>query len=429
MNKKTKNLVLSYMLVSTSTAYAHELYNSDQGVVNFNLEVTAAPFHSSFDYANRSVNSVKWAESYIRSGFSGTMPAFGGDLYGSLGVMTSKVVGDRNAAGTSTGHEYRSDFDTAFIGWRNPVADISFGRQGYIMGDGFLIAGDQLNYGENSGHGFNRGGLYYLAARSSFSQTAIVRLRPLDPLLIEGFHLESNNNGQGSPHLDGVNTEYAFDAENVFGLSYFRVNNVDARRAEGMFALRKDLDVYNLRGRSNLGVDSLSLEAGYVAERSGMVDAYAWYGGVSYRLADALLEPVFGYRYSRFSGDKSSTRKAEGFDPLFYGSLIGNPAWVQGEIAGTFAGPFNTNTKVHRLSTRAILNEKVAVRAMVYRFESERGSNHIGDELDLYLETFPTANLTVIPVLGIWKPQQGAKAQYGDIGVQTFASVMVSFIY
>ncbi|WP_155274310.1 hypothetical protein [Pseudomonas chlororaphis] len=429
MNKKIRNLVLSYMLVSTGTIYAHELYNSDQGVVDFNLEVTTAPFYSSFDYASRSANSVKWTESYIRSGFSGTRPAFGGDFYGSLGVMTSKVLGDRNAAGTSSGHEYRSDFDSAFMGWRNPVVDISFGRQAYIMGDGFLIAGDQLNYGENSGHGFNRGGLYYLSPRSSFAQTVIARLRPLNPLLIEGFHIESNNNGQGSPHLDGLNTEYAFDAANVFGLSYLRVNNVDARRAEGLFALRKGLDVYNLRGKSNLGVDSLSLEAGYAAERSDRVDAYAWYGAVSYRFAHAPLGPVLGYRYSRFSGDNPSTRKSEAFDPLFYGSLVGNPAWVQGEIAGTFAGPFNTNTKVHRLSARTTLNEKVAIGAMAYRFESERSSDRIGDELDLYLETFPTANLTVVPVLGIWKPQQGAKAQYGDIGVQTFATVMVSFIY
>ncbi|HGW4869709.1 TPA: hypothetical protein ACNIGS_001532 [Pseudomonas aeruginosa] len=425
----TIRLVFCCALAGSGAAHALELYNGERGTLNFNFEATAAPLYSSFNYGKRQSDSVKWMESYIRSGFSGETSAVGGTAYGTVSMMTSKVFGDGDAAGTSTGDEARTDFDQAFAGWKNDWLDLSAGRQTYVMGDSFLIAGDQLAYGDNLGNGFDRGGLYYLAQRTSFAQTAVARLRLREDLLVEAFHLESNNNGQGSPTLNGVNTEYAPDAGNLIGAAYFKVDKVDTQRAGGLFALREDLDVYNLRGKTNLGIEALSLEAGYAKERSSDVDADAWYAGIYYQFAEAALTPSLGYRYSRFSGDDPESRKSEAFDPLFYGAALGDPAWVQGEIAGTFAGPFNTNARVHRLSGRAVLSEQVAFSAMAYRFETDQGSEHFADELDLYLETFPTANLAIIPVVGFWKPQQGAQAIYGQDDVQTFVALITSITF
>lgn len=64
---------------------------------------------------------------------------------------------------------------------------------------------------------------------------------------------------------------------------------------------------------------------------------------------------------------------------------------------------------------------------MAYRFSSQRSREHLGDELDLYFQITPTANVLVIPIVGLWKPQQGAKALYGESGMQTFLGMIVSF--
>lgn len=50
-----------------------------------------------------------------------------------------------------------------------------------------------------------------------------------------------------------------------------------------MFSLRQGLDVYNLRGKTNLGFEALSIEGGYAAERSSTVQANAWYAGARYQ--------------------------------------------------------------------------------------------------------------------------------------------------
>ncbi|SDI48893.1 hypothetical protein [Pseudomonas panipatensis] len=427
MRTTFRSLLLSSLLGTLGTAQALELYKGAQGSLDFNLEITAAPLYSSYDFGTAQARSVQWLESYVRSGFSGTTPLGGGAAYAGVGIMTSKIVGDGDASATSNGHESRTDFDTAFAGWKNDWFDLSAGRQDYQMGDGFLIDGDQLNYGERLGNGFNRGGLYYLSGRTSFARSAILRLHPSDGWLLEGFHLESGNNGQGTPHLDGVNSDYAVDEDNSLGLAYFTVNNVDSHVADGLFALRSGLDVYNLRGKSDLGVPSLSIEAGYAAERSSQVDAYAWYAGASYQFKSAPLAPQLGYRYSRFSGDAPASDKSEAFDPLFYGSTIGEPTWVQGEIAGTFAGPFNSNAKVSRLSLNASVSERLAVGAMAYRFDSAREAEHLADELDLHVETYLSEHLALVPIVGVWKPRQGATALYGEKRQQTFVALVTSF--
>jgi hypothetical protein len=414
---------------SVGSVQAQELYKSADADVNAVLEITAAPLFSSFDFSQSKETSVKWMESYIRGGVSGEVAALGGEVYGTVKVLTSKDFGDGDAAGTSTGHESNTVIDSAFLGWKNEWLDLSAGRQGYAMGDYFLIAGDQLAYGDKIGSGMDRGGLYYLAQPTTFAQTAIAKMRPNEHILVEAFHLESNNNGQGSPTLNGINSEFSLNTANLIGVSYIKLDNLDTQRDEGLFALRDKLNVYNLRGETNLGIPALSVEAGYASEQSSKVDADAWYAGASYLFGDAPLTPSVSYRYSTFSGDNPNTGKSEAFDPLFYGASPTGPAWVQGEISGTFAGPFNTNTRAQRVTGQVVLNEKVSFSAMAYRFDTVRDSVHFADELDLYLQTFPTPNLTIIPVLGFWKPQEGAKEVYATNDVQTFFALITQLTF
>ncbi|MFJ4375315.1 hypothetical protein ACIP1T_22260 [Pseudomonas japonica] len=404
------------------------LYQDGANTLDLNLELTAAPLYSSYNFGQARERDMKWLESYLRANLAGRSALFGGELYGSVGVFTSKVFGDGDAAGTGVGNDAYTQLDNTYLGWRNDTVDFSIGRQFYLMGDSFLIAGDQLNYGNNT-PGQGRSGLYYLARPSSFAGTAIARIKPTEGVNVELFHLESNNDGQGNPILDGINTELGPDPYNQLGLSYIKVSNVDPGVAGGALSLREGLKVYNVRGKTNLGVQALSLTGGYAAERSNQVDAYAWYLGAEYAFAEAPCSPTLGYRYARFSGDDTSTRKSEAFDPLFYGPSATDTAWVQGEIGGTFAGPFNSDLRTHRVFGRVVLNEKFAISTRVYRYESGRSGEHIADETDLYLETTLLPNLLLMPIVGVWKPQDGAEARYGVNDVQTFVGVLTSLTF
>ena len=113
----------------------------------------------------------------------------GSQVYGAARLISTATWGDGDAAGFTTGSESRTNFEDAFVGWKSGNAfsalgkngiDISAGRQTYTIGNGFLVYGDALNFGKGfdqlAPQSLNRGGAYYLAARESFDQTAILRL-------------------------------------------------------------------------------------------------------------------------------------------------------------------------------------------------------------------------------------------------------------
>ncbi|MFK0270444.1 porin family protein [Pseudomonas asiatica] len=429
MHKIIKKIVYGAVLLNTVSAQALELYKDDTRALDLNLELTAIPIFSSFHYGDRRDKNVNWMESYIRASLVGEQAAFGGKAYGGLGVISSKVLGDGDAAGTSEGDEHRTNIDTAFAGWKNDWIDVSAGRQNYVLGDYFLIAGDQLNYGKRIGNGFDRGGLYYSSQRTTFSNTAIARIKPVDSLMLEAFHLESDNNGQGNPIMNGVNTEYSPFKATTLGLSYFKFDNVDGNRADGLFSARKDMEVYNIRGKSDFGVAPLTARFGYAQESSPLVDANAWYVGADYNFSQWPTSPTLGYRYAKFSGDKGDGGKGEAFDPLFYGASNTDPEWVQGEVTGTFAGPFNSDMRSHRVSANFTLTDTTALKVKAYRFSSERGDEHLADEVDFYLEWFPRENLIIVPIVGFWKPASGGQERYGTDNSQTFASIIASLTF
>ncbi|MCO6061928.1 hypothetical protein NG726_35465, partial [Pseudomonas sp. MOB-449] len=80
-----------------------------------------------------------------------------GSLYGALNLLSSGTWGDGDAAGFTLGSERMTDVEDAYLGWRSgdlfPAlgengVDLSFGRQNLSVGDGFLVNGDSLNFGD-----------------------------------------------------------------------------------------------------------------------------------------------------------------------------------------------------------------------------------------------------------------------------------------
>ncbi|WP_225790701.1 alginate export family protein [Pseudomonas sp. Marseille-P8916] len=433
-------LPLAVLLASTlQLANAHELYNQDGTVLNADLEALFGVFHSdeSFDQAgNRQPGSSAWREGYVKYGLSGSQALAGnGTLYGGFSLLSSATWGDGDAAGLSLGDERRTAVEDAYLGWRSgdlfPAlgedgVDISGGRQLVTLGDGFLIQGDPVNLGKvDLGANFNRGGAYYLAGRKAFDRTAVLRLGGNQGWRGDLMWLKSDNHYQADTSLAVANLEHVNDT-GTLGLSWIRGLDVDQRYARIMGLEHRDgMDTVSLRGRGSLGVEHLEVAAEYVTQDRSGGRENAWYLEGNWTFSELPWSPTATYRYSRFSED---------FDPLFYGLSRGYGTWFQGEVAGNYAGPFNSNSQVHHVGLKVTPRDNVTLGALYFDFdtlETDRG-NLGGRELDLYLEWMVNDHLLISPVVGFYKPERSADrggVQLGGRDTGTYLQLLVGTFF
>lgn len=395
--------------------HAYELYSQDGRVLNADLEAVFGLMHSEESYelgfGNRSAGSSSWREGYVKYGLSGSQ-ALGsaGSLYGAVNLVSSCTWGDGDAAGFSLGSERMTDIEDAYLGWRSgelfPAlgengVDISGGRQKVVVGDGFLINGDSLNFGDvDLGADYDRGGAYYIAARKAFDQTAVLRLGGEQGLRGDLMWLKSDNRAQAETELAIATLEHV-GAPGTLGLTYIRGLDVNERYASAAQLERDGMDTVSLRGAGSLGVDNLNLAFEYATQDKDSGREDAWYVEGSWTFAELPWSPTATYRYSRFS---------ETFDPLFYGFNRGYGTWFQGEVAANYAGPFNSNTRVHHVGLKAAPLENVTVGALYFDFDTldtDLG-NLGGRELDLYVEWMVNDHLMISPVVGFYQPERSA---------------------
>ena len=96
-----------------------------------------------------------------------------------------------------------------------------------VVGDGFLINGDALNFGNGLADGmFDRGGAYYLAGRRSFDETAVLRIGGKQGWRGDIMRLKSDNPAQAKPELYVGTLEHVSDA-GTLGLTYIDVTDID----------------------------------------------------------------------------------------------------------------------------------------------------------------------------------------------------------
>ncbi|MEZ5583921.1 MAG: alginate export family protein [Candidatus Competibacteraceae bacterium] len=309
-------------------------------------------------------------------------------------------------------------------------------RQGFILGDGFLINNDSLNFGDGLGERFDRGGAYWLAARKSFKKTFIGRFQTGTPVRGDLFYLGSGNPAQGFTELAGINLEYVDETYGTLGATYFRIVDVNKKLLGGFFALREDLDTFSIRGQGNAGVENLFLSFEYAHQTGNAaieVDAYAWYVEAGYTFAGIPWTPSLNYRYSAFTGDDPKTAKSEGFDPLFFGFNRGYGTWFQGEVAANYTGPFNSNTKVHHVALKAQPLENLGLGALYFNFttdETQPGEDDdFAQEIDLYAEWIVNDHLYVSPLYGIFIPGDGAEAAFGNDNTNHYFQIIAVITY
>ncbi|MBM7062948.1 hypothetical protein JQX08_19705 [Pseudomonas sp. UL073] len=430
MNKSPLRLSLLALLVgAASQVGAYELYADDDTHLNANLEAVFGFFHSQENYApsgRLEEGSSSWREGYAKYGISADQGLGGvGTAYGAFSLLSSGSWGDGDAAGFSDGSERTTKIEDAYAGWRSgnlfealgeDGVDVSFGRQNITVGDGFLIQGDALNLGKGVADGeFNRGGAYYLAARKNFDKTAVLRLGGKEGWRSDLMWLESDNRAQAKTEMYVATLEHVAEAGTV-GLTYIDTTDVDEQYASPFQLERDGMKTYSVRAAGNAGVENLFLSGEYATqdkqdtefnEDAGNEDA--WYLEAGWTFSDVAWTPSASYRYSRFS---------EGYDTLFYGFSRGYGTWFQGEVAGNYAGPFNSNSRIQQVSFKVSPLENLNFGAMYFNFDTiDRDlGNTDGHEIDLYAEWGATENLMIMPVIGIYEPKKSAEEGGTQLG-------------
>ena len=423
-----QRIIYSTFILATlgcQSALAEAIQVTEQFRVKPVFDATYGVFNSQKSYAGAADEGQKtWHEAVAKYGVEAEYQLGQGTVYSSLIGVTSGTFGDGDAAGITTGDERKTSLEQWTLGWRNGSAeeatiDASVGRQKVQIADGFLVAGDALNFGQGYGKELDRGGAYYLAARQSFDLTAVLHYQISDALKTHWYYLESNNVAQNEAKLWSTDFEYHY-ANTDFGLTYLAVTDVAEKDG-----LHDDIKDVALRAKTQVN-KQLALAAEYVYQDQKQGNENAWYASAQYTFDQVKYQPTLGYRFSSFSED---------YDGLFYGNTdAGFGTWFQGEVAANYSGPYSTNTRIHQLLLQASVKENLHLGVLGYQFDTIDKSygNLDGREVDLFAVWSPTQNINVIPLVGFYKPKKdfdNGGSQLGDKETNTYAQLLLQYVY
>ncbi len=435
LNKNKLYLAVSLASLSLSLSAA-EIHNSDGTNLQFNVEAMAGIFSIDENYSGTPGNK-NWQEGYAKADLLGEKTIGSGSFYGGVGAIVLGTRGDGDGLGITTGNEEDVDLEKAFVGWKSEsgMIDLSLGRQGFQLGDGFLIGGDKVSPGNGFGDNIDRGGAYYLAGRSSFSNTAILKYDPEGPLRGDLFWLKSDNAYQQDTELTGINVEWVDDALGTLGISYMEVTDLALGTGLSLFDQRKGLEVTSIRGQGSAGVENLFLSFEYVNQQGGDTavdnDANAWYVEAGYTFADLWASPTLNYRYGEFSGDDASTASNEAFDPLFYGFTRGFGTWYQGEVAGNYSGPFSSGNDVSRVDLSLSPRDDLQIGLQYWKFGAQDDAADLaGNEIDLYAMWTINDNVIFSPLVGYYEPKgSDVIAAQGNDSSNLYMQAILMYFY
>lgn len=429
----TKLIALTTLL--PGSAYSMEIYKDGETSVNAKVIAAFGFFSSKEKYSqtpNQTSGSARWQEATFQYGLDLKHSAQQyGNFYGSLNWVSSATWGDGDAAGWTLGNERSTKIEDAFVGWKSndlfsamgkDGVEISVGRQNIVVGDGFIISGDALNFGNGPLDGrINRGGAYYLTGRRNFDQTAVLRLGGAEGWRGDLMWLKSDNRAQAEPETF-VGTLENIDANRTIGLTAVKVLDTDAEFGKILYPDRKNMEIYSIRAKGNAGVPGLFLAGEYADEKKKTAsDESAWYLEAGWTFNDNKFTPKVNYRYGRFS---------EGYDPLFYGNGRELGTWFQGEVAGNYSGPFNSNSTIQQVGLKLSVTPSFNAGALLYKIDTldKETLNLSGKELDIYGEWAFNDHLMVLPLIGLYKPDESAEhggTQLGSNRTNLYAQVML----
>lgn len=436
-----------------SMAHAEvELYHSDTTKLTGNLFAANAMFDSQKSYFGDKQGSTSWREGFAKYGLGLEQKLAGaGTLYGAASLVSSATWGSGDAAGYTNGSERSTRFEDAYLGWTSADLfpelgadgiDVSFGRRSVIIGDGFIMGDDGLNTGRSPlfGDGANRGGAYYLAARHAYHDTVLLKLSGEAGWNGTLAWLKSDNPMMASSEMAVSDWSYQ---QKQWSLGFMYAHGLNANREQAMTynlitATRKGMNIYSLRGKTSLAVDNLNLAFEYAIQdkkyrvdtgNAGVIEDdnsdNAWYTSASYNFANIPWSPEITYRYSRYSRN---------WDSMFNASS-GYGTWYQGEVAANYAGPYNSNSAVNHVGLTLHPLDNITAGILYFNFKTlyDRGVTNLdAQELDIVTAINVTPNLSLVPLMGFYKPKHSSAdggSQIGDNRTNRYAqlSVFVNF--
>jgi len=411
---RARSIIIAVCLACMAgTTSAYSLLSNEKGYFGIDIEAAYGIFDIDKNF-NGTDNGSSWQEGYIKYGFSGQWQTTG-IIYGAINAVSSATWGDGDPAGFTLGNERRTAWEEVYLGWRSDhlfpalgadAVDIAIGSKVVTLGDGFIINDDGLNMG-NGVALLNRGGAYYLAARHAFHKTATISISNGDDLRGDIIYLKSNNAAQAKPEMAIANFEYDRGCGSL-GLSWIHGLDIDKNLANDNLLQRKSMNIYSLRSSHNNDKNLLvSFEVArqyrndYMGQvRSGQKNKdTAWYAEVTWAFNEMDAIPILTGRYSHYG---------KTWDSLFTGLNRGFGTWFQGEVAANYAGPFNSNTDVYHLGLEMDTFNGLKLGLLFFDFDYKPRNNADPDvggrELDMYVEWIAHPHLTIIPIIGLYRP-------------------------
>lgn len=299
-------------------------------------------------------------------------------VYGGVSYIVSGSAGQELFTDRSRVYGAVED---AFVGisggignWRGSSLqyNISYGRQQFSIGQGFIIR-------NTSSNGDNRGALQ-LNPRWAADYLFLTSLR-YNRFMVQLFQLSPDELPIIDSHtvIRGVNTEWGDGSAYQLGFSFLQVphSRFTYYTPKGDQYGREGLQVYNIRyyGNRPAGTPGLFYKTEFAYERNSRfpMAAFAGYGEAGWSFSNARLRPAVSYRFAYFSGDNPDTKRYERWDPLLSG---GNAEeWVLG--ANHFKVVQNSNLIAHRLQLSLRPSRKVELVPQFFYFQAV-SKNNIG---------------------------------------------------
>ncbi|TAM12176.1 MAG: hypothetical protein EPN72_06240 [Nevskiaceae bacterium] len=434
-------------------AHAFDLYKSGGLTLNGDFSAALGVINSERSYSSIGVLSEPgkrtWFEGLGTYGISGNyqLGHNDGTIFGAFDLFSGADRGGYNAAGITTGHEYQTQIQNAYLGWKSGDTmpwlghdglQISAGRQTFQLGTGFLIGGDKISLGKglNSVPGLGApggieraGGTYYLGSLASFGKTAILELGGAEGFHFKGFWLSSDNKYQGEEGLTGGNLEYRDAQYGTLGATYIRGLSVSHVMDAIGFGrpYREGRNIGSIYGNTSLGIKQLAIAGQYVRESKGYQEAgypdgrgHAWYASVGWTFDKIPWTPALTYRFSRFS---------KTYDPMYYG-FTSFGTWFQGEVAANYAGPFSAAADIQMVNLTANPSPNLVLGTYYSHFGNiPSGTPKLqGNEVDAYAEWTVFTHYTIIPLMGYYKPKYSAAdggTQLGSNGPNIYSELIL----
>lgn len=322
-----------------------------------------------------------WVEGWISGGIYGITTLSSKRkiyLYGGTSVIMSASAGrelftDESRIYTALDDAYLGVFGTKSFSKGNLLSyNISFGRQQFSIGNGFIIRNTASNGGERAALQLN--------PRWAADYVGITSIK-LNKLLLQVFQINPDELSiiDSKTIINGINFETGLNYSNKIGASLMRVpqSSFAYYTPTGAIYSREGLWLYNLRYYKNLAPkqSGLLLKTELAHEQNSNFDmsAFAGYGEIGWNFANSKTSPIVTYRFSYFSGDDPNTNTFERWDPLLTGG--NGEDWVLG--ANHFKIVQNSNLISHKIQANFKWGKKVELVPQYFYF-SAANNNNIG---------------------------------------------------